>query len=46
MGVCLKVQIAILWLPRRGDIHLEMRQQLAVASRLLASEIPKCGPKC
>ena len=44
-GVCLEVLIAILWLPRRGDIQLEMSQQLAIASCLLASEIPKNGTK-
>ena len=44
-GVCLEVLIAILWLPRRGDIQLEMSQQLAIASGLLASEIPKGGTK-
>ena len=31
---------AILWLPRQGDIPLEMVLQLGVASRLLGSEIP------
>ena len=46
VGVCLKVQTAVLWLPRRGDIQLEMRQLLAVESCLLASEILKGGPKC
>ena len=46
VGVCLKAQNAILWLLRRGDVQLEIRWQLAVASRLLASEIPKGGPKC
>jgi len=30
---------------RRGDIQLEMGQQLAIESRLLASAIPKCGTK-
>ena len=41
----LKVLIAILQLPRRGDIQLEMGQQLAIESRLLASAIPKGGTK-
>ena len=40
-GVCLKVLIAILWLPRRCDLQLEKSQQLAITSCLFASEIPK-----
>ena len=45
MGRCLKVQLAILELPSRGNIPLEMSQQRALASRLLAPEIPKGGAK-
>lgn len=45
MAVCLKVLIAILWLPRRGDIQLEMSQQLAIASRLHAPGVLKGGTK-
>ena len=44
-GVCLEVLIAILWLPRRGDIQLEMSHWPGVVSRLLDSEVPKSGPK-
>ena len=43
--VYLKVLIAILRLARRDDIQLEMGQQLAIESRLLASAIPKGGTK-
>ena len=42
-GVCLEVLIAILWLPRRCDLQLEMSQQLVITSHLFASEIPKAG---
>ena len=44
-GVCLSVLGPLLWLPRRGDIPLELGQWLGVARRLLASEIQKGGPK-
>lgn len=39
VAVCLKLLIVILWLLRKGDIHLEMSQQLDAASCLFASEI-------
>ena len=44
-GVCLGLLGPLLWLPRRGDIPLELGQRLGVARRLLASEIQKGGPK-
>ena len=44
-GVCLGLLGPLLWLPRRGDIPLELGQWLGVARRLLASEIQKGGPK-
>lgn len=43
--VCLKLLIVILLLLRKGDIQLEVSQQLDAASCLFASEIPKCGTK-
>ena len=45
VAVCLKVLIAILWLPRRGDIQLEMSQQLAIVSHLHAPGVLKGGAK-
>ena len=42
-GVCLGLLGPLLWLPRRGDIPLELGQWLGVARRLLASEIQKGG---
>ena len=44
-GVCLGLLGPLLWLPRRGDIPLELGQWLGVARCLLASEIPKGGLK-
>lgn len=41
VAVCLKLLIVILWLLRKGDIHLEMSQQLDAASCLFASEIKR-----
>ena len=41
--LCLRMLIAILCLPRRGDIYLEMGRPLAYGNLLLALEIPKSG---
>ena len=43
--VCLRVLVAILWLPWWSDIQLYIGQRLVIASSLLAFEIPKGGPK-
>ena len=43
--VCLKLLIVILLSLRKGDIQLEVSQQLDAVSCLFASETPKCGTK-
>lgn len=45
VAVCLKLLIVILWLLRKGDIHLEMSQQLDAGSCSVCFRNQKCGAK-